>query len=315
MGLGNMTPAAEFNFYVDPHAAAVVLGSGAKVTLFGLHATHQAVASEAQMGRLAGMDTAVGRAVHGMLARPRAGGLGTAAHPMHDPCVIAWVLWPELFSGRDCFVGVALEGELRGAFDDRLAWAVEAGGERVRGGPGGGGGVVRPDAGCFAGRIWVTHPVDAMLLEARLAIAAMKAAAVEARRVHARAELMRHMRGTAAKMVGMGVEEAVAKVSGEWMAAWGLGAEAYSGLAAGVEGFVRAFVVDARGSDSGTQAGLVAALGGLDGALKDAGLTLADEMAFRSECRHGWWGVVVPGEGGRAFWADGALERCGGGEA
>lgn len=46
------------------------------------------------------LKTPVGPAVHGMLTRPRPGGLGTSGHPMHDPCVIGWLLWPELFGGR-----------------------------------------------------------------------------------------------------------------------------------------------------------------------------------------------------------------------
>ncbi len=115
MALGNVTPAAEYNFYVDPHAAAIVLGAGVRLTLFGLHATHQAIASPAHIERLAGLKTNTARAVHGMLTRPRPGGLGTTAHPMHDPCVIAWLLWPDLFKGRDCHVEVATEaGPLRG---------------------------------------------------------------------------------------------------------------------------------------------------------------------------------------------------------
>ena len=115
MALGNMTPAAEYNFFVDPHAAAITMMAGARITLFGLHATHQAIASPAHMERLAGLGTGCGRAVHGMLTRPRPGGLATAAHPMHDPCVIGWLLWPELFNGRHCYVEVATEaGPLRG---------------------------------------------------------------------------------------------------------------------------------------------------------------------------------------------------------
>jgi purine nucleosidase len=115
IGLGNVTPAAEFNFYVDPQAAAVVLGAGRPVTLFGLHATHQAIASAEDLGRIAALGTATGRAVHGMLTRPRPGGLGgDGGHPMHDPCVIAWALWPELFSGRDCHVTVELSESVRG---------------------------------------------------------------------------------------------------------------------------------------------------------------------------------------------------------
>jgi purine nucleosidase len=114
MGLGNITPAAEFNVWVDPHAASIVLEAGVPVTLFGLNVTLQAIASDDQMRRLEGMASATGLCVHGMLARPRPGGLGTHAHPMHDPCVIAWLLWPELFDGRPCRVDVEREGSLRG---------------------------------------------------------------------------------------------------------------------------------------------------------------------------------------------------------
>ena len=114
MALGNMTPAAEFNFYVDPHAAAVVMNAGIPTSLFGLHVTHLALASETDLARLQTLGTASARAVHGMLTRARPGGLGTANHPMHDPCVIAWLLWPEIFSGRQCHVEIELQGNVRG---------------------------------------------------------------------------------------------------------------------------------------------------------------------------------------------------------
>ena len=115
IGLGNMTPAAEFNVHVDPHAAAIVFGSGRPIVMFGLGVTLQAIASHEQVARIGALGNGAGRAVHGMLTRPRPGGLGTAGHPMHDPCVIAWLLWPELFTGRDCFVEVETgDGPLRG---------------------------------------------------------------------------------------------------------------------------------------------------------------------------------------------------------
>ncbi|AOO79139.1 nucleoside hydrolase [Bosea vaviloviae] len=115
LGLGNMTPAAEFNIYVDPHAAAIVYGCGRPIVMMGLGVTHQALASHEQVAAIGALGTATGKAIHGMLTRPRPGGLGTAGHPMHDPCVIAFLLWPELFEGRDCFVEVETsDGSQRG---------------------------------------------------------------------------------------------------------------------------------------------------------------------------------------------------------
>ncbi len=104
--LGNITAAAEFNFFVDPHAAAVVFNAGLPITLCPLNVTYQAVAT---LARLKDFDPrgAVGGPIVSMLMRERPGGAalgGDAGHPMHDPCVIAWLLWPELFEGRDCHV-------------------------------------------------------------------------------------------------------------------------------------------------------------------------------------------------------------------
>jgi len=115
IGLGNITPAAEFNTYVDPHAAAVIFGCGRPIVMFGLGVTLQAVASHAQIGRIGELGNAAGQSVHGMLTRPRPGGLGSDGHPMHDPCIVAFLLWPELFEGRDCYVTVETgDSPLRG---------------------------------------------------------------------------------------------------------------------------------------------------------------------------------------------------------
>jgi purine nucleosidase len=115
MNLGNMTPAAEYNVYVDPHAAAIVFGSAVPIVMMGLNLTLQAICSHDEVARIGKLGTTAGRTIHGMLTRPRAGRLGTAGHPMHDPCVIAYLLWPELFEGRDCFVEAETgAGPLRG---------------------------------------------------------------------------------------------------------------------------------------------------------------------------------------------------------
>jgi purine nucleosidase len=112
--LGNVTPAAEFNFYVDPHAAAMILRLGVPIVMFGLHATHQVIATPERVAHIAALGTPVARAVVGMLDRPRPGGIekfGVPGHPLHDPCVIAYLLWPELFTGRDCHVAIETGSE------------------------------------------------------------------------------------------------------------------------------------------------------------------------------------------------------------
>ena len=115
--LGNVTPAAEFNFYVDPEAAAVVFGAGVPIVMHGLHLTHQAIATPDRVARIAALDTPAARAVAGMLRRPRPGArerYDVDGNPLHDACVIAYLLWPELFSGRDCHVGIETAGATRG---------------------------------------------------------------------------------------------------------------------------------------------------------------------------------------------------------
>ncbi len=112
---GNITPAAEFNVYVDPHAAEVVLGSGVDLTLLPLDVTHQALTTPARLSRFAAMGTPVGNAVHGLLGffeRYDVAKYGQEGGPLHDPCVIAYLLRPDLFAGRDCHVAVEIGSEL-----------------------------------------------------------------------------------------------------------------------------------------------------------------------------------------------------------
>ena len=110
-----MTPAAEFNAYVDPHAAAAVFGAGLDLTMIGLNVTQSVLAGPRALARLLAARTRTAAAVHGWLTRPRPGSLGAAEHPMHDPCVVALLLWPDLFRFRPCHVHIETsDGPLRG---------------------------------------------------------------------------------------------------------------------------------------------------------------------------------------------------------
>ncbi len=112
---GNTTPAAEFNIYVDPHAADIVFTSGVPLAMFPLDVTHRALTSPERNARFRELGTPVGEAVHGMLEffeRYDTAKYGTGGAPLHDPCVIAYLLAPDLFSGRDCNVRIETWSEL-----------------------------------------------------------------------------------------------------------------------------------------------------------------------------------------------------------
>lgn len=106
---GNITPAAEFNIYVDPHAADLVFRSGVPITMAPLDVTHQALTSRARVAAIRALGTPLGEAVAQWLEffeRFDEQKYGQEGGPLHDPCVIAWLLRPELFTGRDCHVAI-----------------------------------------------------------------------------------------------------------------------------------------------------------------------------------------------------------------
>jgi purine nucleosidase len=112
---GNMTPAAEFNVYVDPDAAAIVFAAGWPVTMVGLDVTHAASATPPVMERIAAIDNEAGRAVHGLLrfyGERQLAEDGRADPPVHDPVAVARVVRPELVPAVDAHVEVELAGSL-----------------------------------------------------------------------------------------------------------------------------------------------------------------------------------------------------------
>lgn len=98
---GNVTPVAEFNIHADPEAADAVLRAGAPLALVPLDVTHKALITPPRHAALAAPGTPVGRALAALTdtgnAHRRHGGTGA---PLHDPCTIAWLLAPDLFSAR-----------------------------------------------------------------------------------------------------------------------------------------------------------------------------------------------------------------------
>lgn len=112
---GNLTPAAEFNICVDPHAADLVLRSGVPIVIVPLDCTHKVLTTAKRIAAFRDLGTAPGIAVAEMLEffeRFDEAKYGTDGGPLHDPCVIAYLLKPELFSGRHINVEVETVSEL-----------------------------------------------------------------------------------------------------------------------------------------------------------------------------------------------------------
>ncbi|NPD15834.1 nucleoside hydrolase [Xinfangfangia sp. D13-10-4-6] len=113
--VGNVTPAAEFNIYVDPEAADIVFRSGADLVVLPLDVTHKALTSRAWIDGLRALGTHAGEAVASwtdFFERFDTQKYGSEGAPLHDPCVIAWMLRPDLFQGRHINVEIETGSEL-----------------------------------------------------------------------------------------------------------------------------------------------------------------------------------------------------------
>jgi purine nucleosidase len=112
---GNVTPAAEFNIYVDPHAAEIVFSSGVPIVMMPLDVTHKALTTAKRVAAFRALGTSVGIATAEMLEffeRFDEEKYGSDGGPLHDPCVIAYLVRPELFRGRLCNVAVETGSEI-----------------------------------------------------------------------------------------------------------------------------------------------------------------------------------------------------------
>ncbi|EGT5712067.1 ribonucleoside hydrolase RihC [Cronobacter dublinensis subsp. dublinensis] len=108
-GRGNFTPNAEFNIAIDPEAAARVFESGIEIVMCGLDVTHQAVLTPDYLAALPALNR-TGQLLHALFSHYRAGSMTTGLR-MHDLCAIAWLIRPELFTLKRCFVAVETRGD------------------------------------------------------------------------------------------------------------------------------------------------------------------------------------------------------------
>jgi len=113
--VGNVTPAAEFNIYVDPEAAEIVFGSAVALTVMPLDVTHKALTTRARVEGFRSIGSQVGAAVAGwtdFFERFDKEKYGSEGAPLHDPCTVAYLLQPDLFSGRHINVEIETRGAL-----------------------------------------------------------------------------------------------------------------------------------------------------------------------------------------------------------
>lgn len=172
----------------------------------------------------------------------------------------------------------------------------------------------------------MVHLVDDLQAQAAQAVERMQQAAIAARHTHARAELMRHMLATARKVKDRPRAEAVETVVSEWLGAWHLERTQWPHLAREMEALTEVFYDYVHDMSDANDARLRRSCDILDTAFARAETTISDQMAWRSQCAHGWWELVsptpvdLPGRkqrsavptyvAGAAFWNTGCADFC-----
>ena len=116
---GNITPSAEFNIYVDPEAAQIVLRCGRPIVMMSLDVTHQVLTTRKRVDAIRNLDSTVGEPIASLIEfyeRYDEEKYHLDGAPLHDPCTIAYLIKPDLFSFKEVNVEVETEGDFtRGA--------------------------------------------------------------------------------------------------------------------------------------------------------------------------------------------------------
>lgn len=127
--VGNITPTAEFNIYVDPEAADIVFKSGAHIVVMPLDVTHKALVTQPRNDAFRALQSTVGIAVAEMtdfFERFDKEKYGSAGAPLHDPCVTAYLIRPDLFTGRHINVEIETSSDLTMGMTVADWWRVTA---------------------------------------------------------------------------------------------------------------------------------------------------------------------------------------------
>lgn len=113
LGKGNTNTVSEFNIFVDPHAAKIVLESGIKITMVPLDVTREAVIHKNSVGKLKQCGK-LGEMFYGLFSHYRGGSI-EAGLRIHDACAVAYLLKPEFFKVKEIYIDVVCEGAAAGA--------------------------------------------------------------------------------------------------------------------------------------------------------------------------------------------------------
>lgn len=110
---GNITSAAEFNLYNDPHAAEILFRSGLDIVMIGLDVTMRALISEKEIEEIR-QQGELGEMLYSLFSHYQSGNMKDGL-VMHDSCTLAYLLKPELFETKDLGLEMVLEGPAIGA--------------------------------------------------------------------------------------------------------------------------------------------------------------------------------------------------------